>query len=133
MSTPLEPMCHSYGCKIIIPVTLKVVILLQPEVLEMLPVCHPQVVEPESDVLSMSTQGDEEIPQSSVDVDVKQNSYIVATTELGGVMDVEKTFKEADWLVTVKEQIWRYLPEGLKLFISQTFPDTYQTLARDEG
>ena len=124
MSTSLEPMYPRYECEIIIPVTLKIVILLQPEVLEMPSVCHSQVLELESDVISMSTQGDAEISQASVDADAKQNSYIVATTESRGVMDMEKTLKEADWLVAAKEQIWRYLPEGLKLFISQTFPDT---------
>ncbi|HAJ60136.1 MAG TPA: hypothetical protein DCP31_13480 [Cyanobacteria bacterium UBA8543] len=124
MSTSIESMYHPYECEIIIPVTLKIVILLQPEVLEMPSVCHPQVLELESDAISTSTQGDEERFQASVNADAKQNSYIVATTESKAVMEVEKTLKEADWLVVAKEQIWRYLPEGLKLFISQTFPDT---------
>jgi hypothetical protein len=69
------------GCEIIIPITLKVRILIQPEVLGMQPICHLDVqqIEPESEscTLASPTDNNPEICKSNLDIEAS----LVATQE----------------------------------------------------
>lgn len=66
MTIYLDPDSHPYECEIVIPILLKVVIYIEPEVLEMPPSCEFQTMQAESEQISIP----EPQPEQSEDHDL---------------------------------------------------------------
>lgn len=117
------------GCEIIIPITLKVRIVIQPEVLGMPPICHLQVQqiepEPESCTLPISTDNNPEICTSNQEVEASSvatqeptntdiNSEICTSNSQSSVMNATV---EINLLSKRQEPTWRHWLAKLKSFI----------------
>ncbi|HEY9606443.1 MAG TPA: hypothetical protein V6C85_32845 [Allocoleopsis sp.] len=120
-----------YGCEVIVSITLKIPIFLEPEVVGLPPVCHIQKLNVESDVTLTPTDTSQEQGNLSleVEVEVDPNSNIPIADESTFAANTEETWTIADWLAAFKQLIWRYLPEAWKSLLFERMPNIYQILA----
>jgi len=125
----LQPEALESGCEIIIPITLKVRILIQPEVLGMPPICHLQVQqidpEPESCTLPSPTDNNPEICTSNQEVEASfvatqeptptdNNPEICTSNSQSSVVNATV---EINLLSQPQEPTWRHWLAKLKSFI----------------
>lgn len=123
--TVLYSKVAQYGCEIIVSITLKIPIFLEPEVVGLPPKCHIQKLNAESDTSLTPTDTSQKQDNLSLKAEVNPNSNISIVDESKFAVNDDKTWIIADWLAALKQLIWRYLPEGWKSLLFERMPNIY--------
>jgi hypothetical protein len=127
MSISIKPTPNPEPCSFVIPITLSVSLLLQPEVEGSSPACHPQGSKSNSPstVTSASISDERKTETSSPNLDIVPESHSQDTTvravDEGTLADANSPFAThnnykydsfvdllASWLATVQEKILRF-------------------------
>lgn len=147
-SIPPKPEASECGCETVIPITIKVRVLIQPEVLGMPPICHQQVPSPEPEsrvtpVLMQSNlmQHSRNYPEVESEGVEEQGSGRARLSANPSELEIDISSTQVDAIktpvqitesVTPKAQTGQPFWAGLKRFISHTVSGAYQAVVGND-
>jgi hypothetical protein len=143
-----KPEASECGCETVIPITIKVRVLIQPEVLGMPPVCHQQVPspEPESRVTPVLMEGklmrhSRNYPAVESEGVEEQDSNREKLAASSSELEIDIFSTQVDAIKTPVETMESAMPKkqtgqpfwaGLKRFISHTVSGAYQAVVGND-
>lgn len=143
-----KPQASACGCETVIPITIKVHLLIQPEVLRMPPICHQQILSPEPEshvtpVLMQSKlmQHSRNSPAVESEGEDEQESDRETFSANSSKLEIDISSTQVDAITTPVETTESVIPKaqtgqsfwaGLKRFISHTVSGAYQSVVGND-